>query len=166
MTDQELADKVLTSLRLQGRPSGSVFDAYSCAYRRFEEDGTVLKCAAGWLIQDEVYDPMIEGAPVLSVGQTQGLPPATGPEQVAARKKVALVQDALIASGVNLDQLELVAAMQGMHDEWHARLNGRPDWGTEEAQAEERARWEDEMRACLEARGLHYSPPAGPEVVA
>lgn len=55
MTKQETFDIVVSALLKQGRPS---MDNVDCRYRA--ADGA--KCAAGHLIPDEKYDPVIEGA--------------------------------------------------------------------------------------------------------
>ena len=52
MTKQEIFDVVLKGIMSQGGPSYD-HDANSCAYRG--ENGR--KCAAGWLMPDELFNP-------------------------------------------------------------------------------------------------------------
>lgn len=58
LTEQQIFDKVATHLLTQGKRSATYCDdTYRCLYRG--PDG--LKCAAGCLIPDELYDPTFEG---------------------------------------------------------------------------------------------------------
>jgi hypothetical protein len=61
MTNQELFNKVVCAVRNQGRPNKSSNDFYR--YRG--EGGT--KCAAGFLIPDDKYDPDMEGYSVFEL---------------------------------------------------------------------------------------------------
>lgn len=93
MTNQELYDQVKQTLLEQG---GAGYDGYGgCLYRA--PNGRV--CAAGALILDEFYDEKLEGLDV---------------EGHDSRSPVA---DALLCSGVARDQLKLVQALQGAHDD-------------------------------------------------
>lgn len=58
MEKQEIFDKVATHLATQGRQAALNNEA--CVYRT--SDG--LKCAAGILIPDDVYQPSMEGKPI------------------------------------------------------------------------------------------------------
>jgi hypothetical protein len=65
-TAQEVFDQVVTHLRQQGKQSlltGVMADEASCAYH--SADG--LKCAVGYLITKEEYDPRIEATNVANV---------------------------------------------------------------------------------------------------
>lgn len=55
MKPQEIFDTVVTGLFEQGGPSMDKYGA--CMYRGCNG----RKCAAGWLIPDDLYDPSIEG---------------------------------------------------------------------------------------------------------
>lgn len=74
MTRQEIFDTVVINLRKQGRVSeGRVNDSegVTCLYRN-KENG--CRCAAGWLIPDEDYDPSFEGQTVrVGTGELGGL---------------------------------------------------------------------------------------------
>lgn len=63
MTLQEIYDKVFMELLEQGCASTDPFDGF-CYYRTHSESGKVLKCAAGWLIPDELYDDKVENISV------------------------------------------------------------------------------------------------------
>lgn len=98
MTNQELFDKVLAHARKQ---NARALALGRCVYRHPEG----LRCFAGALLADEHYDPGFEGVGALSEA----------------------VQDALIASGVAKEQMELVADLQAVHDrhvvpEWPAEF--------------------------------------------
>lgn len=94
MTDQELFDFVCTKLIEQGCKSLSSEWHNECAYRG--ANGT--RCAAGWLISDEVYEPRIESIAV----------DPDYPDSIVSRH--------LIRSGVEERQLHLVADLQRAHD--------------------------------------------------
>lgn len=68
MTNQEAFDFVVRSLVVQGKPS---VEGTSCSYRA--PDG--CRCAAGWLIPDDKYNPRMEGVTVSSVVVKAALPP-------------------------------------------------------------------------------------------
>lgn len=59
-TAQEVFDQVVNHLREQKVPSEDD-SGDMCMYRK-EKDGVVLKCAAGCLIADNEYDPLMEGS--------------------------------------------------------------------------------------------------------
>jgi len=66
MTSQEFYDKTIVHLAQQGRPAKDYVSPYvspapMCYYRRATTDGTVLKCAAGIHIPDDLYLPEFEG---------------------------------------------------------------------------------------------------------
>jgi hypothetical protein len=75
-TKQNIFDFVVQQLRKQEKPSfdpsrvkSSDFDSKilldnGCLYRKYEPDGTILKCAAGHLIPDDEYNPRIENTPI------------------------------------------------------------------------------------------------------
>lgn len=111
MTKQEVFDQVSSHLLMQNARSETTMckdesgpTRSLCAYRG--DDGGM--CAAGKLIADEFYSPVLEGKRV-----TQ-----------------QMVATALYASGVNMADLEtatMVLALQGLHDNspiqmWHAGL--------------------------------------------
>lgn len=59
-TKREIFEYVVTQLWRQGEQAyDEMQDA--CAYRWETDDGRVLKCAAGHLIEDDIYDPLMEG---------------------------------------------------------------------------------------------------------
>ncbi len=60
MNAQEIFDTVVGHLFEQGRPARPI-NRHLCQYRHVADDGTVLKCAAGFLIPDDVYDKGMEG---------------------------------------------------------------------------------------------------------
>lgn len=60
---QEVFDKVVGHLRRQN--AKAVCDD-SCKYRKINADGTILRCAAGCLIDDDDYSEEIEGRAVFS----------------------------------------------------------------------------------------------------
>lgn len=64
-TKQETFDLVVKHLLEQGVPSFSDL-GLECRYR-LAEGGRVLKCAAGFLIPDDKYDPSYEGRSVVDV---------------------------------------------------------------------------------------------------
>lgn len=67
MTNQEAFDKVLTHLRKQGKAAVGENENSGdteCLYRSEQADGTVLMCAAGCLLPDELYHRNMEGIAV------------------------------------------------------------------------------------------------------
>jgi hypothetical protein len=58
-TAQEVFDFVVNHLLTQNKKAQQ--GAGGCKYRLSLEDGSVLRCAAGCLIPDELYDERIEG---------------------------------------------------------------------------------------------------------
>lgn len=92
LTRQEIFTQVVTHLRKQGkRAQVPLGDAMQCRYRTPDNQ----KCAAGCLIQDKFYS-----------GQLEGL--CAGSAKVTA---------ALINSGVSSDDMNMVLALQQIHDE-------------------------------------------------
>jgi hypothetical protein len=77
-TKQNIFDFVVQQLRKQGKPSidpsrikSSGFDSKilldnGCLYRKYEADGTILKCAAGHLIPDDEYSPSCENTHIIT----------------------------------------------------------------------------------------------------
>lgn len=60
---KEIGDYIIINLRKQGKKAedhDTQFGVGACAYRG--DNGT--KCAAGWCIEDEQYNPKMEGNPV------------------------------------------------------------------------------------------------------
>jgi len=113
LSRQDLFSKVESHLLQQDRKARD--EKGHCVYRGSDAMGPT-KCAAGCLIEDKDYLPMMEGS---SCGQTllvlkdgEKLNPAD------MRLKMQAVQTALIAGGVNSDDLELVACLQTVHDSW------------------------------------------------
>lgn len=70
MTDQELFDKVVLGVAAQGRKSHR---GGQCKFRSTDEGGRVLKCAAGFLIPDEVYTPEMERTGLIKIASTGGV---------------------------------------------------------------------------------------------
>ena len=70
MTMQEIFNTVCAALIAQGEKSYEFtdLDTTLCMYRKTKVDGTVLKCAGGWLIPDEDYEEEMEGRTVGSLG--------------------------------------------------------------------------------------------------
>jgi len=93
MTNQELFDRVVSHLRIQGTPATDEHGA--CMYRT--EDG--LRCAIGCLIPDDRYDPRWEGKASRSVVRGWD-------------------QEILSAAGIESQQRELAYALQTAHDTW------------------------------------------------
>lgn len=57
---KEVFDFIKASMLEQGERCSIDADT-NCQYRTIKEDGTVLKCAAGFLIPDDDYKPGMEG---------------------------------------------------------------------------------------------------------
>lgn len=68
MTHQEIFNKVYLGLKSQGFQQSWDSSLELCAYRG--DDG--LKCAAGWLIPDELYNPEFEGSAVSQLVKRSG----------------------------------------------------------------------------------------------
>ena len=102
---REVFDKVSAHLLAQGRRSAAR-EGGACLYRG--PDG--LRCAVGCLIDDEHYDPSLEGQ---ATGATPGCEETTR---------------ALIESGVTCDRemLEMLEVLQDLHDE-----NDPAEWATD-----------------------------------
>lgn len=100
MTNEEIINFVIDKLIEQGGPSMNADDS-SCQYRGIEG----RKCAAGWLIKDEVFDKVdpddVEGLTV---------------ETAVAELYSSPVNELLFASGVDVRQLPLVKVLQEKHD--------------------------------------------------
>jgi hypothetical protein len=80
MSDQDLFNFVLLKITEQGEPS---YEDDKCLYRMIKSDGTVLKCGAGQLIPDEVYDPSMEGKAAFVISYFQ----------LNLRKQIHLISD-------------------------------------------------------------------------
>lgn len=92
MTKQEIYDKVCAHLAQQKMKSKVLgLDGPMCAYRGYQG----ARCAAGVLIRDENYTKSIEG--------------------LLVRDEV--VTDALMASGVDGEDIYLVSRLQYAHDQ-------------------------------------------------
>lgn len=89
LNQQKLFNKVRKHLMAMEKQSVS---EYSCAYRG--ENGA--KCAIGILIKDKYYNPEIEGKTVAN----------------------PFVKQALLDSGVDLSNLNLLCDLQQTHDEY------------------------------------------------
>lgn len=112
ITNQLIFDIVVTHLRAQGRKSAKICregtneESVMCLYR-YEEEGRTLKCAAGVLIPDALYDRKIEGLGINTDGGEVGL---------------------LFAKlGYTTEQIRLISALQRIHDlapveHWEGRL--------------------------------------------
>jgi len=61
MTYQEVFDTVLTALFKQGRASHQPGAPASCQYLQPIPGAAPLRCAAGWLFEEEEYTPAFEG---------------------------------------------------------------------------------------------------------
>lgn len=83
MTRQETFDKVVRAVIAQGRPS---MRGGACAYRG--DDG--CKCAAGHLIPDEKYDPVMEGA---TCTPTEGDPSYFSPTARMANRVATVLRE-------------------------------------------------------------------------
>lgn len=57
LSKQEIFDKVAAHLLTQGAKAA---DTEGCLYRAPQDDGRVLKCAAGCLLPDGLYSPEME----------------------------------------------------------------------------------------------------------
>lgn len=91
MTEQEIFDKAAAHLLEQGKRAR---ENGRCCYRA-SVSGTVLKCAVGALIPDELYDPRLEGLPAI-----RGFPESVGESEL--RRKVVLL-----------------GSLQIVHDQFH-----------------------------------------------
>ena len=66
MNKQEIFDKSVSAILLQGKPSITMEDDWGgeksmrCKYRSVDECGNTLKCAVGHLISDELYSAELE----------------------------------------------------------------------------------------------------------
>lgn len=101
---QVIFDTVVDHLFTQGRPAKTILNgALTCAYRG--DDGT--KCAVGCLLDDEQYDPDLEGNNV----QDEAVQLALG----------LRVTDVLMSDELVQRRIDLLAALQHVHD-WE------PNW--------------------------------------
>jgi hypothetical protein len=117
MTKQEIFDRVWNHLNAQGRAAAkqTPLGQGACQYRAKLEDGTVLSCAVGCLIPDELYDEKLEGQTVEMLYRTLMQSP-----------RVKAIWDVL-----GRENLGLLADLQSAHDNilktvglefWRARM--------------------------------------------
>lgn len=106
MNKQEIFDKVWAGLSSQGWAKSMMRPgSQACAYR----GALGRKCAVGWLIPDQEYDPIMEGLPIswFLVERAEG------------RSRAMAFLKAIEAGGVDLSEpgvLDLLESMQHAHD--------------------------------------------------
>ncbi len=94
LTHQQIFDTVVTHLRKQGKKALHK-ESNVCAYR--SPDG--LKCAAGVLIPDELYEPRMENSRISAL--------VSNPNRTAS----------FAEAGINSSNLVLIQALQDVHDQ-------------------------------------------------
>lgn len=101
MTKQELFNRIVTHLRMQGKPA--VDGGGACEYRT--EDGAM--CAVGVLIATDCYNKEFEGVLLCR-------------SEAEADRRQGLLLDALEHSGVPTDEetLNFLSDAQAVHDSW------------------------------------------------
>lgn len=117
-SESEVAEEVYQRIRAamvaQGRRAvpGSTETGIGCMYRTSEG----LKCAVGCLIDDDAYDPDIEGASVSRTHMTTAV--GVWAVTASASKQDEALVDCLRRSGVpaNSAVLQLLMAAQWFHD--------------------------------------------------
>lgn len=84
MNNQEIFDKVANHFKNQKVASARIEEDGNrpCLYRKIEDDGTVLSCAAGCLIPDEEYSPSFEGLSIMNLIMTGRIPSLVGQDSV------------------------------------------------------------------------------------
>lgn len=94
MTPQELFLKIANHLLTQNEKAKG---KYNCKYKICNEDGKILRCAAGCLIPDEDYNPLFEGN---AIGFIKTEDPVTeyftnrySDEQLTVIRKLQLIHD-------------------------------------------------------------------------
>lgn len=110
MTNQELFDTVCSSLIKQGKPS--VSSDGRCLYR--SPDG--CKCAAGFLIPDDKYDPRMEDCGVETAFDMVDRSLDDADVWDAEVIKRAKVLQPVLAEIITEDQQELLVELQHCHD--------------------------------------------------
>lgn len=60
LNKQKIYDDVVKALYEQGEKSVDHPGSNMCRYRKFNDDGSVLKCGIGHIIPDDKYDPEID----------------------------------------------------------------------------------------------------------
>ncbi len=132
MNNQEIFDKTLDALRLQGVASADE-NSMGCCYRGPKG----RKCAAGHHITDDAYTPDIE-----KIGITDSLHQHRGPTSV---RLWAVLQ----ASGIHQRNLALLSDLQTVHDSY------MPREGDPHRDRSLRA-WEEAMHRTARKFGLTY----------
>lgn len=107
LTRQQIYDKAVNGLAAQGFELAIAGE--TCAYRT--ESGR--KCAAGQLIPDEAYKPLLDSGGGLTVAYLRGLESCSYPQPAA---KVQALRDGLAAGGVSEEDYDLVSELQKAHD--------------------------------------------------
>jgi hypothetical protein len=100
LTSQEVFDKSATGLMIQGERAED--ESRACVYRGLDN----TKCAAGFLILDEFYSQEMETAAVVWDTNSHSY----------NEKSSTRVREALVNSGVELEDLKLVNKLQRIHD--------------------------------------------------
>lgn len=99
MTEQQIYDTVKAALLKQGKRSVRTDEGgIGCAYRG--QGGS--KCAAGWLVKDEIYTPESEGGGICAHSWLDD--------------ESAIAEQMIVDSGVPPQYLPLVAELQELHD--------------------------------------------------
>lgn len=99
MTPQSLFDLVITALRAQGcKSTASVNGFTQCAYRSPQLDGPTLKCAAGHVLPDALYDPSMEGKVIDSVVCKDAFESVVGASNMALLVSLQRVHDHYLPS--------------------------------------------------------------------
>lgn len=117
LTKREIFNKVKNHLLAQG--SKALSSDGRCAYRGVAH----TKCAAGILIENELYDPVIEGRAVSTM--TEGMQGTLNGSTQKCHQKLI---DALVASGISEEKFPFVRQLQKIHDsstvsEWPGLLD-------------------------------------------
>lgn len=99
-----IIDQVIEGLTQQDSLSKNDDDG-SCRYRYRTEEGTVRRCAAGFLIKDEYYNPQMEGWTIV----LEDLEKPDDPDAFLPGK-------ALKDSGVPEEMFPVVVVLQYFHD--------------------------------------------------
>lgn len=140
-TLQQIYDEAVAGMRVQGAP-GYERTAGRCRYRAKTADGRTLKCVAGQLIPDEVYDPKFD----FGGGKTF----------IALCDNYSAFREAMVARGVDVIDATvtgLIDEMQSEHDGAAVASDGKDDDFME--------RFERGMKRVAEMYGLAYSEPVG-----
>ncbi len=110
MNKQDVFDRVARHLLTQNRKSwlSTGQTGKVCAYHGDEG----VRCAAGIFIDDEHYSPEMEGVAVPRF--LSGNDPTIAPK---AHLKTPLIQEALLAAGIEDDHLLVLRQLQAVHDQ-------------------------------------------------